>query len=320
MFQRLFERHNVDLTASEIDLLFSKLPSEKNGSVSFEELVQHCFLNFNVTSQGSEGGQPGSLSHVLQEYAKSAMHKTLESVPEEKEAVPELRPTPPSQIYQQDLALSPTVEEASLPPLTVHSKPTVEAVLKKIKPEVCSQWSELRDAFIAEDIEGRATLEFSNFKRVMRRFCKNVTDVETQTLCLKFDRRKNSRVWYLEFLKHFLPTMPVKTQDLVPISRIPKARTQVAWSDRRRAEEAFDAVVSKIRNQMISDWKGLRRTFKKLDPLGDGCVSVTDFKAAMSKFNFPLNEENFFHIFSVFDENMTGRISYVEFMMRSLSE
>lgn len=97
----------------------------------------------------------------------------------------------------------------------------------------------MRDAFIAEDIEGRATLEFGNFKvmaeepsrldlivvpcrvfyflwlfrsltcsievkmymsedilfpqRVMRRFSKNVTDVETQTLCLKFDRRKNSR-------------------------------------------------------------------------------------------------------------------------------
>ena len=27
---------------------------------------------------------------------------------------------------------------------------------------------------------------------------------------------------------------------------------QVAWSDRRRAEEAFDAVVSKIRNQVSS--------------------------------------------------------------------
>ena len=71
---------------------------------------------------------------------------------------------------------------------------------------------------------------------------------------------------------------------------------------------------------MISDWKGLRRTFKKLDLLGDGFVSATDFKAAMSKFNFPLHEEDFFHIFSVFDENMEGRISYVEFMRRALSE
>lgn len=70
---------------------------------------------------------------------------------------------------------------------------------------------------------------------------------------------------------------------------------------------------------MISDWKGLRRAFRKMDSLGDGFVSVTDFKATMYRFNFPLNEEDFFHIFSVFDENMEGRISYVEFMRRSLS-
>ncbi len=71
---------------------------------------------------------------------------------------------------------------------------------------------------------------------------------------------------------------------------------------------------------MISDFKALRRAFKKLDQLGDGFVSVTDFKAAMNKFSFPLTEEDFFHIFSVFDENMEGRISYVEFMRRSLSD
>ena len=67
------------------------------------------------------------------------MHKTLESVPEEKEAVPEPLATPHSQIHQQDLAGSPTVEKASLPPLKPHSKPIVEAVLKKIKPQVSVQ-------------------------------------------------------------------------------------------------------------------------------------------------------------------------------------
>ena len=78
----------------------------------------------------------GSLSHVLQEYAKSTMHKKLESVAEEKVTEPEPLPTPPSPTHQQDLTGSPTVEKASLPPLKAHSKPTVEAVLKKIKPQV----------------------------------------------------------------------------------------------------------------------------------------------------------------------------------------
>lgn len=56
-----------------------------------------------------------------------------------------------------------------------------------------------------------------------------------------------------------------------------------------------------------------------MDLSGDGFVSVTDFKAALNKFQFSLHEEDFFHIFSVFDENMAGRISYEEFMRCSLS-
>lgn len=71
---------------------------------------------------------------------------------------------------------------------------------------------------------------------------------------------------------------------------------------------------------MILDWKGLRRVFRKMDLLGDGFVFVIDFKVIMYRFNFLLNEEDFFYIFFVFDENMEGRILYVEFMWCLLSE
>lgn len=71
---------------------------------------------------------------------------------------------------------------------------------------------------------------------------------------------------------------------------------------------------------MILDWKGLRRVFRKMDLLGDGFVFVIDFKVVMYRFNFLLNEEDFFYIFFVFDENMEGRILYVEFMWCLLSE
>ena len=36
------------------------------------------------------------------------------------------------------------------------------------------------------------------------------------------------RVWYLEFLKYFLPTIPVKPQNLVPMPQTHKTRTQVS--------------------------------------------------------------------------------------------
>ncbi|XP_068744261.1 EF-hand calcium-binding domain-containing protein 6-like isoform X1 [Montipora capricornis] len=319
MFQRLLERYDIDFTSPEIDLLFSKLPSEANGFVSFEELVQYSFLNFNVTSHGNEGAPSGALSQVLQEYAKSVMHRKLEPVPEEREADVEGLPTSPSQIQQEELTGPPTGDKTRPPSVTKPSKPAAEVILKRIKPQVCAKWSELRDAFTEKDVDGSATLDFDDFKRVLGRFCKDVTDDERQSLCWKFDRRKNSRVWYLEFLKYFLPTLPMKAQEPVRMT-VPSTLTQVAYSNRKRAQETMDAVVRKIRNQMISDWKGLRRTFKKLDVLGDGFVSVSDFKAAMIKSNFSLHEEDFFHIFSVLDENMAGRISYVEFMTRCLSE
>lgn len=321
MFLRLFERYELKFTSPEVDLLWSKLPVEKDGMVSFAHLVEFSFLNFNVTTAGEESGQAasGCLSRVLQDYAKSLSHNRLESVAEEKDVDSDSFPTPPSVVAQEDQAESPT-EDKTLPPLKTQNKLSVEEILKSIKQQVCSQWSEMRNAFNAVDKEGSATLEFDDFKGVMKRFCKDMTDEECLSLCWKFDRRKNSRVCYLEFLKKFLPTMPVKVDHLGPMAPVTRYLTKAAWLDGKRAQEAVDTVVDKIRNQMISDWKGLRRAFRKMDSLGDGFVSVTDFKATMYRFNFPLNEEDFFHIFSVFDENMEGRISYVEFMRRSLSE
>ena len=64
------------------------------------------------------------------------MHKRLASVPEEKEDDPEPVPTPPSQMQLEDQPGPPVDENASLPPLKTRNKPTVEATLRRIKPQV----------------------------------------------------------------------------------------------------------------------------------------------------------------------------------------
>ncbi|XP_015756747.1 PREDICTED: uncharacterized protein LOC107336203, partial [Acropora digitifera] len=102
MFQRLFERYGVNFSSPEIDLLFSKLPSEANGFINFEELVQYSFLNYNVSSRETGEGQSGTLSHLLQEYAKSVVPRKLDPVPEEMETNLEVLPTPPSQIQENE--------------------------------------------------------------------------------------------------------------------------------------------------------------------------------------------------------------------------
>lgn len=62
------------------------------------------------------------------------MHKRLASVPEEKEDDAEPLPTPLSQL--EDQPGSPMDENASLPSLKTRNKPTVEATVRRIKPQV----------------------------------------------------------------------------------------------------------------------------------------------------------------------------------------
>lgn len=53
-------RYELKFTSPEVDLLWSKLPVEKDGLVSFAHLVEFSFLNFNVTTAGEESGQAAS--------------------------------------------------------------------------------------------------------------------------------------------------------------------------------------------------------------------------------------------------------------------
>ena len=80
----------------------------------------------------------GTLSHLLQEYAKSVVPRKLDPVPEEMETNLEVLPTPPSQIQENERTAPLSVERAALPSVMMAQKLTSGAVLKRIKPQVPS--------------------------------------------------------------------------------------------------------------------------------------------------------------------------------------
>ena len=55
-----------------------------------------------------------------------------------------------------------------------------------------------------------------------------------------------------------------------------------------------------------------------LDKSGAGTCSLLEFRQMMRKFKIDLNEEEFFHLFSFYDKNMTGKISYNDFLRAHL--
>ena len=71
--------------------------------------------------------------------------------------------------------------------------------------------------------------------------------------------------------------------------------------------------------QLASEWKNLRRAFKKLDINNEGCVSLSDFKVILKNADVTLDEDEVFHVMSHFDQNMTGKVSYTHFLNETIS-
>lgn len=55
-----------------------------------------------------------------------------------------------------------------------------------------------------------------------------------------------------------------------------------------------------------------------VDKTGSGSCTLLEFRHMMRTFKIDLNEEEFFHLFSFYDKNMTGKISYNDFLRAHL--
>lgn len=64
----------------------------------------------------------------------------------------------------------------------------------------------------------------------------------------------------------------------------------------------------------MTEHRNLRRAFKKLDISRNGYISVGDFRRALKSCNVELSNEDFYHVMTEFDQNLTGRISYDNFL------
>ena len=70
----------------------------------------------------------------------------------------------------------------------------------------------------------------------------------------------------------------------------------------------------RIRDNVLANWKDMRRNFRKDDASGSGAVSPYHFRNVLRQFNVNLNEDEFYHIMTYFDKGMTGNISYNDFI------
>lgn len=83
------------------------------------------------------------------------------------------------------------------------------------------------------------------------------------------------------------------------------------------SDQFYNAML-RIRDNVITNWKEMRRGFRKQDPTGSGAVSPTHFRNVLRQYNVNLSEDEFYHMMTYYDKGMSGNISYNDFISHFL--
>ncbi|XP_062522286.1 EF-hand calcium-binding domain-containing protein 6-like [Corticium candelabrum] len=81
----------------------------------------------------------------------------------------------------------------------------------------------------------------------------------------------------------------------------------------------LDALLSKYKDSMHKNWKNVRREFRAMDPSATDMVSSTGFRNVLQHHGLKFSEDEFFYLVSYFDDNLTKKINYNEFIRIMLS-
>ena len=77
---------------------------------------------------------------------------------------------------------------------------------------------------------------------------------------------------------------------------------------------AFEETLLRLRDLLLSEWKSVARAMRERDAARSGFVDYATFRSALALHRAFLSDEEFFHLVSYYDKQMTGRVPYNAFI------
>jgi len=177
----------------------------------------------------------------------------------------------------------------------------------KIKDIIFKNWKGIQKKCKLIDYKSEGSIPADQFIEIIDGFGAKLTLTEARTLITKYDVTGNSgQLEYPKFIKYFLLTLKSYDQEK------PKPKPLKPFFEDQSQE--FRDVMLKLRQRMFCCWKEIRRTFRKVDRTKTGFISFQEFRKIMCEYSMIFSEEDFFNLISFYDQNMSGQISYDDFL------
>ncbi|VDI48256.1 Hypothetical predicted protein [Mytilus galloprovincialis] len=295
-FGALIKLCGLSMNQQELDKVWATLSVANDGMYSYSALIRH-FMQFKNKNKTAE--------NVLIEDTTDAVERAHQVQRERREKKAQETHMPIEKVEPEPQKTAPSSA------MSVKSVRTKD-LLVKVKPDVISNWEGLKSVFKYIDKNGCATVNYNEITEVMESMKFNLSAEELKELILRFDLQKNGRFHYLEFMKCF-------SNRSVPASRYKtlvysKHAHKLEQKQRDIGSATVAQVINNMRKKMMNEHRNLKRAFKKMDRQNRGYLSVMDFKKVLTTCKVSFSNEDFYHILSEFDHNMTGKISYQDFL------
>nr|KAF6494659.1 EF-hand calcium binding domain 6 [Rousettus aegyptiacus] len=205
--------------------------------------------------------------------------------------------------------------EATLPQTPVPSKSsadgyfmTAEECLRLFPQRLKESFRDPYAAFFQTDVDRDGILSMQDLHRLLQRLLFNLKDAEFERLLGLLGLRLSVTLNFREF-RNLLEKRPFRT-DEAP-QRLIRPKQKVTDSE-LACEQAHQYLVTKAKNR----WADLSKNFIETDNEGNGILRRRDVKNALYGFDIPLTPREFEKLWTSYDTEGRGHITYQEFLQK----
>ncbi|XP_006816237.1 EF-hand calcium-binding domain-containing protein 6-like [Saccoglossus kowalevskii] len=194
-----------------------------------------------------------------------------------------------------------------------------ENIERKLKDKIYKYWQDIQKMCRLKDDNDSGEIDIYDFRDIMEQFQLYLPADEFQQLMQKYDLQENGKFNYNSFLRNFvLRLKPITEEESTDntdrlLQRKQIHPTRVPMKVGVVSDNLMEAML-RVRECVVQNWKQMRRTFRAIDTTAIGTVSPLEFRSVLRQFNINLSEDEFFHLMTYYDKEMSGRVSYNDFL------
>ncbi|XP_074648584.1 EF-hand calcium-binding domain-containing protein 6-like [Tubulanus polymorphus] len=300
-FKGIMDEHIMRLTDEQFDRVWNNLPVNEFGNLEYKDFL--ILLT----------GKDGTMQRVMKR---------------EKQTNTPAPQRPSSAVFARKSASSGKIDvrlrnSIAAPPTglarsyTFAGTPLInaETIEMRLKDIVCKHWQEIQRKCRAKDKNDIGELDIMDFRDVLCQYA-SVSDEDFAKLVVKYDVKNNGRFPYMDFLRHFVLTLKHRQPHITERKKLPDTRSPVNTGV--KTTYFYDAML-RCQNCVSDNWKKMRRSFRAVDKSGSGFVYPNDFRSILKSYNMNLSEEEFYHLMSYYDKDLSGQVSYNDFIKAFLT-